>query len=242
MSGEIAEVEAFVAQAKYSGVKAVLTTYLNSLKEAAQNDAVEEVTPDLPSPPQPSPSPTPAAPPMAAPIATTKTIAPISSGAFIPIDGFAWDQGEYGSPTLTVYADLENVLSAKERVHVEFTRTSFDLTVMDLEGKNYRLLKQNLDKEIVPEMCKFIVKKNKVILKLSKKKGEYNFDHWTNLTSKTKTDPAKKKEDPMGGIMDMMKNMYDDGDEQTKKLIGEAMMKSRSGEKSEPPSMSDMDM
>ena len=49
------------------------------------------------------------------------------------------------------------------------------------------------------EMCKFIVKKNKVILKLSKKKGEYNFDHWTNLTSKTKTDPAKKKEDPMGG-------------------------------------------
>jgi hypothetical protein len=29
--------------------------------------------------------------------------------------------------------------------------------------------------------------------------------------------------------MDMMKDMYDGGDDQTKKLIGEAMMKSREG-------------
>ena len=36
------------------------------------------------------------------------------------------------------------------------------------------------------------------------------------------------------GIMDMMKEMYDDGDEQTKKVIGEAMLKSRSGDKSMP--------
>jgi hypothetical protein len=34
--------------------------------------------------------------------------------------------------------------------------------------------------------------------------------------------------------MDMMKDMYDEGDEQTKKMIGEAMLKSRSGDKSMP--------
>ena len=39
----------------------------------------------------------------------------------------------------------------------------------------------------------------------------------------------------MGGIMDMMKNMYDEGDENMKKIIGEAMMKSRMGEKPSMP-------
>ena len=34
----------------------------------------------------------------------------------------------------------------------------------------------------------------------------------------------------------MMKNMYDEGDENMKKIIGEAMLKSRNGEKmSSPP-------
>ena len=37
--------------------------------------------------------------------------------------------------------------------------------------------------------------------------------------------------------MDMMKDMYDEGDENMKKIIGEAMMKSRSGEKPEAPHM-----
>ena len=33
----------------------------------------------------------------------------------------------------------------------------------------------------------------------------------------------------MGGIMDMMKDMYDSGDDQMKKVIGEAMLKSKTG-------------
>ena len=43
-------------------------------------------------------------------------------------------------------------------------------------------------------------------------------------------------------IMDMMKDMYDSGDDQTRKAIGEAMMKSRSGEKVGPPDVGDMEM
>lgn len=41
------------------------------------------------------------------------------------------------------------------------------------------------------------------------------------------------------GIMDMMKDMYEDGDDNMRKIIGEAMMKSQRGEKPEPPSMND---
>ena len=110
---------------------------------------------------------------------------------------------------------------------------------MDLNGKNYRLWKDNLDKDIVPEKSTYNVKKNKVIVKLRKVKGEYSFDHWTSLTAK-KPRTAKKdtKEDPMGGLMDMMKDMYEDGDDNMRKVIGEAMMKAQRGEKMDP--MKDM--
>jgi calcyclin binding protein len=50
----------------------------------------------------------------------------------------------------------------------------------------------------------------------------------------------KKKDDPSASLMDMMKDLYDEGDENMKKIIGEAMMKSRSGEKPAPPSTDDL--
>jgi hypothetical protein len=39
---------------------------------------------------------------------------------------------------------------------------------MGLNGRNYRLLKDNLDKDIIPAESKYIVKKDKVVLKLQK--------------------------------------------------------------------------
>ena len=37
--------------------------------------------------------------------------------------------------------------------------------------------------------------------------------------------------------MDMMKNMYDEGDDNMKRVIGEAMLKSQRGEKPDPSSL-----
>ena len=111
------------------------------------------------------------------------------------------------------------------------------MQVMDLEGKNYRLLKDNLDKDVVADKCTFSVKKNKVVVKLRKVKGEYSFEHWTSLTAKKPRVGAAKKDasaDPMGGLMDMMKDMYQDGDDNMRKIIGEAMMKAQRGEKVDP--------
>lgn len=74
--------------------------------------------------------------------------------------------------------------------------------------------------------------------------GEYSYDHWTALSAKKKRDEADaaKAKDPSAGIMDMMKNMYDEGDENMKRIIGEAMLKSQRGEKPDTsmPSMGDM--
>merc|ERR1711916_379050 len=116
-----------------------------------------------------------------------------------------------------------------DNVKCEFKKDEFDLTIHGLNGKNYRLLKDNLDKDIIPGNSKIIVKKDKVVVKLAKVKGEYSYDHWTGLTSKkTKEKKEASSKDPMGGIMDMMR------------VIGEAMMKAQRGEKSDPPDMPGM--
>ena len=59
------------------------------------------------------------------------------------------------------------------RAACDFTGCSFDLKIKDFNGKNYRLFKNNLDKEIVPGESKVIVKKNRITIKMCKAKGKY---------------------------------------------------------------------
>jgi len=154
--------------------------------------------------------------------------------------------------------ELPGVGEVKDNVAFSCTPTSFDLKVHGLGGKNYRLLKDNLEKDIVPADSKIVVKRDKVVIKLQKKKGDYSYEHWSALTAKKKRDAdGNTKKDPMGGLMvrsggdegnvrsshrtathhrlmnpfpfplfqDMMKDMYDDGDANMKKIIGEAMVR-----------------
>jgi len=154
-----------------------------------------------------------------------------------PLDKFSWEQGEYNTPWVNVYVPLDGVGGAKERVTCDFTDNSFDLKVMGLNGANYRLYKDALEKDIIVGDSRFLVKANKVVIKMKKVKGEYSYDNWQSLVpkrKKTSEQKAAEKDNPTAGIMDMMKDMYDEGDEQTKKMIGEAMLKSRSGDKSMP--------
>lgn len=95
-----------------------------------------------------------------------------------------------------------------------------------MNGMNYRLLKSPLEKEVEVEKCKFTVKPDRVTIKLRKIKGQYSYDNWADLVPK-RAKTEKEKADPTAGIMDMMKDMYDSGDDATKKAIGEAMIKSR---------------
>merc|ERR1711918_307459 len=78
---------------------------------------------------------------------------------------------------------------------------------------------------------KLIVKKDSIKLKLAKTKGKYGYDHWADLCAKKGKPTADGKEaDPGASLMDMMKDMYDNGDDTMKKTLGEAMMKSRQRE------------
>lgn len=156
-----------------------------------------------------------------------------TSVKYIPINKFALDLGGYNSPFVTLYLEISNVGAiSKENISCHFKNSSFDLIVNDLQGKNYRLLKDNLDKEIDPEKSKYIVKKHKIVIKLAKVKAEYgSYDSWQSLSSKkSKKSKEKMKANPSDSIMEMMKDMYESGDDNMRKVIGETMLKQRNGE------------
>lgn len=150
---------------------------------------------------------------------------------YISIDRFSFDAGGYNAPFVTLYVPLPGVGTLpKEQVSCQYTKSSFDLVVHDLNNKSYRLFRDHLEKDIDPDKCKLVVKADEVRIKLHKvKQKDYGgYDYWSKLTE----NPEKKKkmEDPASGIMDLMKQMYDEGDDNMKRMIGETMMKQRNGE------------
>ena len=103
------------------------------------------------------------------------------------------------------------------------------MTITDVDNgsrvASYRLRVINLEKDIIPAESRYKVKKSSIEIVL-KKSGK--FDHWMELVSKkSKEAKTKSDADPAASINDMMKQMYEDGDEATRKIIGEAMLKSR---------------
>ena len=151
-------------------------------------------------------APAPAPAPVPAPVAVPAAVAPVMpSQHYTTIDKYMFDAGSYGSPTVSIYVALSNVGSIpRDNITCEFTPSSFDLIVRDLGGKSYRLVNDNLDNDIDPEKSKILVKADKVVVKLGKKKTEYgSYDHWSQLTGKK--DKKKKAADaanPAAGIME----------------------------------------
>ncbi|OWM63878.1 calcyclin-binding protein-like [Punica granatum] len=146
---------------------------------------------------------------------------------YTSLGSFSWDQD---SDKLKIYIPLEGV--DQEKVQTEFKPMSVDIKIHDVQGKNYRCAIPKLHKEIVPEKCKVLVKPTRIVVTLVKAtKG-----NWLDLHFKEdKLKPsADKDKDPMAGIMDLMKNMYAEGDEEMKRTIAKAWTDARSGKAADP--------
>ncbi|XP_058101085.1 uncharacterized protein LOC131245557 isoform X5 [Magnolia sinica] len=129
-----------------------------------------------------------------------------------------------------IYVSLEGV--EQEKMETVFRPMSVDIKFHDVQGKNYRCAIPKLNKEIVPEQCKVAVKPNRVIVTLSKaSKGNWLDLHFKEDKLKPNMD---KEKDPMAGIMDLMKNMYEDGDDDMKRTIAKAWTDARSGKTADP--------
>ena len=92
---------------------------------------------------------------------------------------------------------------------------------------NLKLTISPLYKKIIPQDSKYTKKKETLTVILAKKKSS----SWMKLKKssldakkpKSPNDKEKIKEDPNGALMDMIKKMYDEGDDEMKRTISKAM-------------------
>jgi len=188
---EIEEVRKLITAATFPGVVNVLKHHERLLQaqideaatqkeEKEEHEEKEELSPVVEdvSVPQKQQQRAPTVAALKQDITVAVPIASAGRVVYTPITDFAWDQSGYDSPVVTVYIDLDNVGSVKDSVTCQFTKSSFDLQVLGLDQRNYRLIKDNLDKDIIPDKSKIIVKKNKIVVKLHKVKGQYSYENW----------------------------------------------------------------
>lgn len=150
------------------------------------------------------------------------------------ITSYAWDQ----SPKFVkIYITLPEVESLPEgNVSSKFTSNSIELKVVGLKGKNYQFQIVNLLHPILPESSSVKVKTGKLSILLKKEKEE----NWSCLTvaenlKNTKQTPKFDENKEAGeGIMDLMRKMYDEGDDEMKRTIAKAWTESREKQNSMP--------
>uniref|UniRef100_A0A0K0F9Y5 Calcyclin-binding protein (inferred by orthology to a human protein) n=1 Tax=Strongyloides venezuelensis TaxID=75913 RepID=A0A0K0F9Y5_STRVS len=114
---------------------------------------------------------------------------------------------------------------------------SFDLNVgsdslffkaKDINGRDYEFILKGLFDKVIPEECTFKQKTDMILITLSKAKKE-KWSSVLKLNDKKKSALKKDYDDsnPQESIMNMMKEMYENGDNEMRKTIGEAMLKAR---------------
>jgi len=159
-------------------------------------------------------------------------VPPNSQIIYSDLKKFAWDQeGDF----VEVYVDLENVGSVPQtQIQVSFAQNSVVATVHGLRGQNFRLTLQPLCHPIDPAASFHRIRTNRLYFKLKKAAST----PWSSLFQKEdRFAGALKKEnydysDPGKGLMDLMKNLYESGDDEMKKTIAKAWTESRE----KPPS------
>uniref|UniRef100_H2ZZ02 Calcyclin-binding protein n=1 Tax=Latimeria chalumnae TaxID=7897 RepID=H2ZZ02_LATCH len=154
-------------------------------------------------------------------------VAPISSGYTVKISNYGWDQSD---KFVKIYITLTGVHQIPvENVQVQFTERSFNLLVKDLNGKNYSMLVNNLLNPITVEGSSRKVKTDMVLV-MCKKKAERKWEYLTLVEkrSKEKEKPSfNDNSDPSEGLMNILKKMYEEGDDEMKRTINKAWVESR---------------
>jgi calcyclin binding protein len=144
------------------------------------------------------------------------------------ITTYAWDQSE---KYLKVYVTVNGVQKlSKENITTEFKNKSFRLRVENLDNSNYQCHVAFLWDDIVPSDSYYKVKTDSILLMLKKAQERKTWAYVTEREDKKKkTSKAdeKKEKDPNEGLMDMLKQMYEDGDDEMKRTIAKSFSESK---------------
>ena len=120
----------------------------------------------------------------------------------------------------------------KENIISKFTKKSFEVQILDLDKKNYKFGCSNLSKEIDEEGSYIKQTNSGLTIFLKKVKSS---DHWDSLDQKKSLLGESKEKpdssaDPNANLMEMMKEMYQNGDPEMKRIIAESWTKAQNGE------------
>lgn len=118
----------------------------------------------------------------------------------------------------------------QDEVTCNFNDRSFDLLIKNLNNVNYQLSIKNLLNSIDAKESSVKVKSDMITVLLRKKSSQ----NWACLTEKEqqlKDNKPKPKldetADPQESLMTLMKQMYEDGDDEMKRTISKAFTESR---------------
>jgi calcyclin binding protein len=144
-----------------------------------------------------------------------------------PISKFGWEQ-EGNTVKIYITSGIEGVGKIeRSNIDCEFNDQAVDLRILHFNGKNLRLKIAPLNGLIDPAACKIKVKSNSLTIEMVKAKNK----HWDDIKEKkkpsgeTSSSSSKKDEkegDPNASLMNMMKELYETGDDNMKRTIAES--------------------
>jgi len=150
------------------------------------------------------------------------------------ISNYAWDQSD---KFMKIYVSLSGIEGSaaitKDNLQTEFTDRSFRLRLENVADKNYQCHVGFLYGKIVPADCYHKLKSDSVLLMLKKAEEKKT---WAFVTEREGKEDKKKKakmntdtkeKDPNESLMGLLKQMYDDGDDEMKKTIAKSWSESR---------------
>ena len=146
----------------------------------------------------------------------------------LKISTYAWDQSEKFFKII-VTNHMDGIQShPDDKISSIFTENSFKVTIHEFNNSNFELSINHLYGSIVPSDS-FVKKKSNSIVIMLKKAVSSQWSHLSKRNEKQeiKTPKLDKDKDPNESLMDMMKQMYEDGDDDMKRTIAKAWSESR---------------
>ncbi|XP_043276383.1 calcyclin-binding protein [Venturia canescens] len=149
----------------------------------------------------------------------------------VKLNNYGWDQSD---KFVKIYVEVKNVQSLPEgAVTCKFTEKSLDLWAMGLENRNYHMPINNLCEDIDVSKSYIKVKTDSIVVFLAKKIPNKNWSYVTGVEKRIKEAKSapptdfEKGQDPEDSLMNLMKKMYQDGDDKMKKIIAKAWTESQ---------------
>lgn len=144
------------------------------------------------------------------------------------IKDYSWDQSErFVKLYLTNLPGLSDL--NEDAVKTQFSDEGIEIRIENYKSKNLVFSINKTCHKINPEKCYHKIKSDYLLVFLCKHNPGSSWSHFTNA-DKMKSESSKLKPDskvdsatdPSAGLMDMMKKMYDEGDDDMKRTIAKA--------------------